>query len=55
MKCAAFELPFDEAEEYGPDTLDLLELLADEAVLVKAGGRYHWMTDAFPADQSFPR
>jgi DEAD/DEAH box helicase domain-containing protein len=50
MKCAAFELPFDEAEEYGPDTRDLLELLADEAVLVKAGGRYHWMTDAFPAE-----
>ena len=50
MKCAAFELPFDESEEYGPDTHELLELLADEAVLVKAGGRYHWMTDAFPAE-----
>ncbi|TAK59818.1 MAG: DEAD/DEAH box helicase, partial [Dehalococcoidia bacterium] len=50
MKCAAFELPFGESEEYGPDTRELLELLADEAVLVKAGGRYHWMTDAFPAE-----
>jgi DEAD/DEAH box helicase domain-containing protein len=50
MKCAAFELPFEEGEEFGPDTADLLEMLADEGVLVKAGGRYHWMAEAFPAE-----
>ncbi len=50
MKCAAFELPFDEGEAYGPDSPELLEMLADEGVLVKAGGRYHWMTEVFPAE-----
>jgi DEAD/DEAH box helicase domain-containing protein len=50
MKCAAFELPFEEQEEYGPDSAELLEMLADEGVLVKAGGRYHWMTEVFPAE-----
>jgi DEAD/DEAH box helicase domain-containing protein len=50
MKCAAFELPFEEREEYGPDSAELLEMLADEGVLVKAGGRYHWMTEVFPAE-----
>jgi DEAD/DEAH box helicase domain-containing protein len=52
LKCAAFEVPFDEADisDFGPDARELLDLLADEGVLVKAGGRYHWMTDAFPAE-----
>ena len=50
MKCAAFELPFDEAEEYGPQSHELFEMLADEGVLVKAGGRYHWMAEVFPAE-----
>ncbi|HYM16095.1 MAG TPA: DEAD/DEAH box helicase [Dehalococcoidia bacterium] len=50
MKCAAFELPFEDGEPYGPDAAELLDLLADEGVLMKAGGRYHWMTDVFPAE-----
>jgi DEAD/DEAH box helicase domain-containing protein len=49
IKCAAFELPFEEHEEFGPESGELLEMLADEGVLVKAGGRYHWMTEVFPA------
>ncbi|MEX2226071.1 MAG: Zn-binding domain-containing protein [Dehalococcoidia bacterium] len=50
IKCAAFEVPFEEGEEFGADTTELLELLADEGVLVKAGGRYHWMAEVFPAE-----
>lgn len=50
MKCAAFELPVEEGEDYGPDAAELLELLANEGVLVKAGGRYHWMAETFPAE-----
>ncbi len=60
MKCAAFELPFDEHEvtvtapgdggDFGPATADLLDLLVAEGVLVKAGGRYHWMAEVFPAE-----
>jgi DEAD/DEAH box helicase domain-containing protein len=60
MKCAAFELPFDEGDitngrpgiagDFGPGTAELLDLLAEDGVLVKAGGRYHWMAEVFPAE-----
>jgi DEAD/DEAH box helicase domain-containing protein len=56
MKCAAFEVPFDEGERidgpcgFGVEAPGLLELLADEGILVKAGGRFHWMAEVFPAE-----
>src|SRR5438874_666869 len=56
IKCAASEVPFEETEAadgpcgYGDDAPQLLEMLATEGVLVKAGGRYHWMAEAFPAE-----
>ncbi|MEE8106539.1 MAG: DEAD/DEAH box helicase [Planctomycetota bacterium] len=53
LKCAAFELPFDEGDQFGGNgiTNDVLEYLAREAkVLHKAGGRYHWMAEAYPAE-----
>jgi DEAD/DEAH box helicase domain-containing protein len=56
MKCAAFEVPVEEDEPpdgacgFGADAPALLEMLAGEDVLVKAGGRYHWMAEVFPAE-----
>ena len=56
IKCAAFELPFEDVppggteEDFGPDLTQLLDLLAEEGVLVRAGGRYHWMAESFPAE-----
>jgi len=59
LKCAAFELPFDErdvdgaaagAEDFGPELRTLLDLLAAEGILVQAGGRWHWMAEVFPAE-----
>jgi DEAD/DEAH box helicase domain-containing protein len=53
LKCAAFELPFDEGELFGGNavTTDVLDYLAREArILHKAGGRYHWMAEAYPAE-----
>jgi DEAD/DEAH box helicase domain-containing protein len=60
MKCAAFEVPFEESaldrepapggEDFGPMARALLDMLSEEGVLVKAGGRYHWMTETFPAE-----
>jgi DEAD/DEAH box helicase domain-containing protein len=50
VKCAAFELPFDEGEGFGTGARELLDLLAEEDVLVKSGGRYHWMAESFPAE-----
>ncbi len=51
LKCAAFELPFAKGEEFGPDTAELLELLAEESILHAVDGRYHWMAESYPAEQ----
>jgi DEAD/DEAH box helicase domain-containing protein len=61
LKCAAFELPFDEkdvdaassssaGEDFGPELRPLLDFLAEEGVLVHAGERWHWMAEVFPAE-----
>jgi len=52
IKCAAFELPFSDGEKFGGEDLDqILEFLAEKGVLHKAGGRWHWTQDAYPADE----
>jgi DEAD/DEAH box helicase domain-containing protein len=50
LKCAAFELPFQKGEEFGAESGELLDLLTEEGVLHAVDGRYHWMTDAYPAE-----
>jgi len=51
IKCAAFELPFEEGECFGLDTLEpILEFLEEEKVLHRVGNRWHWTADNFPAD-----
>ncbi len=50
LKCAAFELPFAEDERFGDRRTDeILDYLVDQRVLHKAEGRYHWMSDTYPA------
>jgi DEAD/DEAH box helicase domain-containing protein len=60
VKCAAFELPFERdpaggVKEQGgfgdaPYTLEILEYLAQESeLLLERDGRWHWMADAYPA------
>jgi DEAD/DEAH box helicase domain-containing protein len=51
LKCAAFELPFVEGETFGAHTDELLDILVEEGILQKSGVRYHWMTEAYPAEQ----
>ncbi|HZO16745.1 MAG TPA: Zn-binding domain-containing protein, partial [Polyangiaceae bacterium] len=55
LKCAAFELPFTRAERYGglasEDTAAALDFLGEHGVVHASGNRYHWSTDAFPANQ----
>lgn len=52
VRCAAFELPFDKGELFGRARVDdILEFLAEEQVLYESGGRYHWMEDAYPAEE----
>jgi DEAD/DEAH box helicase domain-containing protein len=51
LKCAAFELPFPEGEPFGEvDVHGFLAALEDEGVLHRAGGRWHWASETYPAD-----
>lgn len=51
LKCAAFELPLCDGERFGELAVEpLLELLAEEGLLHHADGRWHWTSDAYPAD-----
>jgi DEAD/DEAH box helicase domain-containing protein len=54
MKCAAFELPFRRGEVFGSSgrAESILDYLAGEArVLFEKDGTYHWMAEAYPAQE----
>ncbi len=53
LKCAAFELPFEETALFGVETTaELLAYLADEHVLHRGrDARYYWMSDALPSHE----
>jgi len=52
IKCAAFELPFNENEIFAENyTSHLLNFLSDEKVLRKTENKYFWMSDIYPADE----
>ena len=50
VKCAAYELPFEENEKYAglEDTPELLGYLEEQSILRRVGGRYYWMAEEFP-------
>ena len=51
VKCAAFELPFTAAERFGKEELpEILKYLEEEKLLHRAGERWHWTSDSYPAD-----
>ena len=51
LKCAAFELPFDADGRFGElDVRPELCALEDEGLLHRAGGRWHWASETYPAD-----
>ncbi|PFA70077.1 ATP-dependent helicase [Bacillus sp. AFS015802] len=50
IKCAAYELPFREGEQFGAHEIeDILEFLVEERVVHKNGDKWYWMNDVFPA------
>ncbi|GAB4250806.1 DEAD/DEAH box helicase [Deferrisoma sp.] len=52
IRCAAFELPFEEGEAFGAEPLEeILAYLEEKGVVRRAGRRWHWIEDAYPADQ----
>ena len=51
VKCAAFELPFTAQESFGQDAVEtVLEVLAEEGFVHRAGDQWNWTSDAYPAD-----
>src|SRR5437773_10529569 len=51
LKCAAFELPFEADARLGElDVRRELAALEDEGLLHRAGGRWHWASETYPAD-----
>lgn len=51
IRCAAFELPFRDGENFGPvDPRAFLELLAEDGVLHAESGAWEWIADSYPAN-----
>ncbi len=53
LRCAAFELPFQEGEAFGSasEVADLLEYLAEEGDLHHATANYYWVAEGYPAEE----
>ncbi|MEA3296706.1 MAG: DEAD/DEAH box helicase [candidate division Zixibacteria bacterium] len=52
LKCATFELPFDEEDTQQHDgTGEILEYLSNSDIIRKSGDRYHWSSEIYPAQQ----
>ena len=50
LKCAAFELPFAESENFGKQTAELLVYLEEEGLIRRTGGKYYWSDRSYPAE-----
>ena len=52
IKCASFELPFLDNESFGNlDISPILERLDEEKILRHVGGKYHWSSEVYPAEE----
>ena len=57
VRCASFELPFNDGEDFcgdsegREDTVEMLEVLRDEGLLQRQGGRWFWVADSYPANK----
>ena len=53
IKCAAYELPFEDGEAFGnvKDTAQFLDYLSESGILRHIGGKYHWSAEDFPASE----
>ncbi|NLJ40896.1 MAG: DEAD/DEAH box helicase [Clostridiales bacterium] len=50
IKCAAFELPFEDGEQFGVETLsEILFYLEEHRIIRHVGNRWYWMAENFPA------
>ncbi|MFA4838974.1 MAG: Zn-binding domain-containing protein [Candidatus Neomarinimicrobiota bacterium] len=53
IKCAAFELPFEDRSRFGnvewKDLKEILKFLQDGGILHQSGNRWYWSEDVYPA------
>ena len=51
LQCATFELPFGADEMFGGHPMgEILEFLAERGFVHRAGTKWHWTSEAYPAD-----
>lgn len=51
IKCAAFELPFKDGEQFGVETTDqILSYLEDNGILRYKSGKWYWSAERYPAE-----
>ena len=51
LQCATFELPFGTDETFGGHAIgEILEFLAERGFIHRAGNKWHWTSEAYPAD-----
>jgi DEAD/DEAH box helicase domain-containing protein len=52
IRCATFELPFDQDEAFGrfPHTQEVLAFLEEEGNLRRSGAQWHWTDQTYPAE-----
>ena len=51
VKCAAFELPFEDDERFGGEPMqEVLSVLAEEGFVHHADGQWNWTSESYPAD-----
>ncbi len=52
IECAVFELPFKDGEKFGKVNIeDILRFLEDENLVMHSKGKWHWTSEAYPADE----
>lgn len=51
LKCASFEIPFEEGEDFGADTGAMLAYLEEQGVLRHTSGRWFWSDRSYPSEQ----
>jgi DEAD/DEAH box helicase domain-containing protein len=54
IRCALFELPFEDEESFGDfpreQLLEIFDLLLNEGLVHKSGSKHFWMADHYPAE-----
>lgn len=52
LKCAAFELPFNDGEQFGVEATEkILTHLEEQRILHHVDGKWHWTSEVYPAEQ----